>query len=130
MSNNPQPNKISIRCQCGKRLTGPASAIGKSIVCPACGRRLHLSRPEPVPAQPVPPSPPPPRRSAQSQPALQDALDADSTRCENCGANMPEGAVLCVECGYHMEQGEVLTRTAAAKGKKKSRKGRRGSGLA
>jgi hypothetical protein len=39
----PSENVISVVCDCGKRLKGPASAAGKKARCPACGTTLLLS---------------------------------------------------------------------------------------
>lgn len=43
---------IRFTCPCGKKLKAPASAAGKVVTCPGCGRPL------PVPASPEPAEPP------------------------------------------------------------------------
>jgi hypothetical protein len=49
-------------------------------------------------------------------------LETGSHACENCGARLPAGAVLCVQCGYDIRQGGVLGRTAPHQGRKKRKK--------
>ena len=39
----PSENVISVVCDCGKRLKGPASAAGRMARCPACGATILLS---------------------------------------------------------------------------------------
>jgi uncharacterized Zn finger protein (UPF0148 family) len=120
MADDASTRKISIRCRCGKQLTGPATAIGHTIICPACGKRLRLASGAASARQPSQHAPSAPPSDEYGIDTAKQAVESSS--CPNCGASLPAGAVLCVECGYDLRQGQVLSRTAAPKPKKKRKK--------
>ena len=114
MGNDAGTRKISIQCRCGKKLVGPASAIGRTIMCTACGRQLRLaSRSQSAPAKP-----PRIKIPDQQAEALAD-LASDVPACPGCGSELSAGAVLCVQCGYDLREGRVISRSSSSNRKTK-----------
>lgn len=62
---------IRFTCPCGKKLKAPASAAGKVVTCPGCGRPL------PVPASPEPADPPAPDEPDKEPSADRVPLDLE-----------------------------------------------------
>jgi DNA-directed RNA polymerase subunit RPC12/RpoP len=74
---------------CGKQYRWKPEMAGRTAKC-TCGAKLV------VPADPPRLAPPPAAPAA-----------AKST-CPDCGAELPENAVLCVNCGFNLKTGKKL----------------------
>jgi len=77
---------------CEQVLEAPPEMAGDAVECPSCGQTMTVPSPEPAPAAP-----------AAAAPA-----ESASNACPECGAAMPEAAVLCVQCGFHLKLGKKL----------------------
>ena len=111
MANGAATATISVRCNCGKKLKAPASAVGKKAKCPGCGNVLTIQAPPPVKPQ------------EDDLDALYDLADqeqkaakqvASSTGCPKCFQPMASGAVLCTNCGYDTRTGKAIAAPAVA----------------
>lgn len=101
---------VRVKCSCGKALSIPDAAVGKSVNCPSCGKMLKVpgARPAAPTARPATPTPAPaaPVNTDVGDLFAEEGMDqVIEAVCPVCRAEMPADAVLCVKCGYHKESG-------------------------
>src|SRR4051812_8707298 len=104
-----ESERISVLCQCGKKLKAPASAVGRKAKCPNCGNILTIALPQqPKPIAPKPEPDADDNLDAMYALAQQEASSATAAhaeqahQCPSCGSTMGASAVLCVSCGYDL----------------------------
>ncbi len=103
---------IRVKCNCGKALNIPDSAVGKTVKCPGCSKLLKVPGGGSAPSAPAPsPKPAAPVAAASPFNEIDDLFAEEGMDqvveavCPACRATMKADAVLCVKCGYHKESG-------------------------
>ncbi len=122
------PDRITVRCDCGAKLKVKSVAVGRKVKCPKCEQVFVVSQPEPRP-EPEPIAVAPPEDDpfsgglldelASQEQAAQSTTDPNkrpdvATPCPSCGQQRATGAVVCIACGYNSATGKK-SRAASAK---------------
>lgn len=102
---------IKVKCgSCSAKFKAKDELAGRRVKCPKCQNPVVIEAAVAAPA---------PVRRATPKPAahnpLLDILDEEEVRsrvrgpmCDNCGAEVKRGMVICIDCGYNLETGDQL----------------------
>lgn len=103
---------IKVKCgSCSAQFKAKDELAGRRIKCPKCKNPVVIA------AAPATPARSAPKRAANP---LLDILDDEDVRsktsgpmCDNCGAEVKHGAVICIDCGFNLETGDRLETDAS-----------------
>lgn len=107
-------NKLLVTCTCGQNMVVPATAIGKTVKCPRCGRSLSITHENTRPYSPLPAKP-------KTTAAPKDRGPAQhSVGSKNDQPTKSQKLVVTCDCGHRM----IVPATAIGKAVKCPKCGR------
>ena len=89
--------------KCSQPLEAPEEMAGEVIECPSCGEQITIPENNKENQSTDSPFPNLPNLSID-EPYVEQANNASP----ECGAQLPDGGVLCLECGFHTKLGKKI----------------------
>lgn len=104
------PSALRVACSCGAKLKVPAKAAGKRVKCPKCQTVLTVPPPPPEESYELAGDDPSAlfeqlAEQGRAAPAEGGRRIDAAGQCPQCGAGLPEEAVLCTQCGFNRNTG-------------------------